>query len=108
MMIFFFFSSRIRHTRFSRDWSSDVCSSDLSIGVRSLADLAGAPRIFGKIGERAHADRGDDNEDNRRSAEIGDVGEIEIGRGSGRERVENNGSDAIVKRGSVHRYGVST
>src|SRR5690606_34038957 len=25
---FFFFSSRRRHTRFSRDWSSDVCSSD--------------------------------------------------------------------------------
>src|SRR2546429_7220374 len=28
-MIFFFFSSRRRHTRCSRDWSSDVCSSDL-------------------------------------------------------------------------------
>src|SRR5690606_40997578 len=27
----FFFSSRRRHTRFSRDWSSDVCSSDLDI-----------------------------------------------------------------------------
>src|SRR5690606_40390044 len=26
---FFFFSCRRRHTRFSRDWSSDVCSSDL-------------------------------------------------------------------------------
>src|SRR5690606_39704619 len=29
LMLFFFFSSRRRHTRFSRDWSSDVCSSDL-------------------------------------------------------------------------------
>src|SRR5690606_3733614 len=28
---FFFFSSRRRHTRFSRDWSSDVCSSDLNL-----------------------------------------------------------------------------
>src|SRR5690606_40682509 len=28
---FFFFSSRRRHTRFSRDWSSDVCSSDLTL-----------------------------------------------------------------------------
>src|SRR5690606_40348248 len=28
----FFFSSRRRHTRFSRDWSSDVCSSDLVVG----------------------------------------------------------------------------
>src|SRR5256884_963327 len=29
---FFFFSSRRRHTRCSRDWSSDVCSSDLADG----------------------------------------------------------------------------
>src|SRR5690606_40566672 len=29
MIFIFFFSSRRRHTRFSRDWSSDVCSSDL-------------------------------------------------------------------------------
>src|SRR2546427_6324490 len=29
--IFFFFSSRRRHTRFDCDWSSDVCSSDLEI-----------------------------------------------------------------------------
>src|SRR5215813_199564 len=28
-MFFFFFSSRRRHTRCGRDWSSDVCSSDL-------------------------------------------------------------------------------
>src|SRR5439155_18032291 len=30
---FFFFSSRRRHTRWPRDWSSDVCSSDLLILV---------------------------------------------------------------------------
>src|SRR6266496_4649025 len=29
---FFFFSSRRRHTRSLRDWSSDVCSSDLKLG----------------------------------------------------------------------------
>src|SRR3989449_10129559 len=29
--MFFFFSSRRRHTRCSRDWSSDVCSSDLDV-----------------------------------------------------------------------------
>src|SRR5207249_7999178 len=28
--LYFFFSSRRRHTRSKRDWSSDVCSSDLS------------------------------------------------------------------------------
>src|SRR3989475_2065553 len=33
-LVFFFFSSRRRHTRFDCDWSSDVCSSDL---VRDLA-----------------------------------------------------------------------
>src|SRR3989449_6775118 len=30
LFFFFFFSSRRRHTRCSRDWSSDVCSSDLT------------------------------------------------------------------------------
>src|SRR2546429_5218697 len=30
-IVFFFFSSRRRHTRCSRDWSSDVCSSDLTL-----------------------------------------------------------------------------
>src|SRR5690554_7739730 len=29
-LCFFFFSSRRRHTRCGRDWSSDVCSSDLN------------------------------------------------------------------------------
>src|SRR6185295_19409724 len=33
-MIFFFFSSRRRHTRYWRDWSSDVCSSDLKARLR--------------------------------------------------------------------------
>src|SRR6266700_5713826 len=31
MLSFFFLSSIRRHTRFSRDWSSDVCSSDLGL-----------------------------------------------------------------------------
>src|SRR5215203_992724 len=31
----FFFSSRRRHTRYWRDWSSDVCSSDLSTHASS-------------------------------------------------------------------------
>src|SRR5690606_40836518 len=51
----FFFSSRRRHTRFSRDWSSDVCSSDLAcqlgfermLVARALHELADAKtRIF--------------------------------------------------------------
>src|SRR5437870_2860691 len=34
---FFFFSSRRRHTRWPRDWSSDVCSSDLDESSSSFA-----------------------------------------------------------------------
>src|SRR5882724_2525517 len=37
MFVFFFFSSRRRHTRCLSDWSSDVCSSDLK-------DIPASPR----------------------------------------------------------------
>src|SRR5690349_23898792 len=39
MPLFFFFSSRRRHTRSLRDWSSDVCSSDLLPADESLQEL---------------------------------------------------------------------
>src|SRR3712207_9508877 len=42
-ILFFFFSSRRRHTRYWRDWSSDVCSSDLRRG----------PGARPPVGERA-------------------------------------------------------
>src|SRR5699024_10626722 len=38
LVSFFFFSSRRRHTRSKRDWSSDVCSSDLLAGAAAAAD----------------------------------------------------------------------
>src|SRR5699024_11800539 len=51
--LFFFFSSRRRHTRSRRDWSSDVCSSDLGVLLERVAhglvlaealqDLVGGP-----------------------------------------------------------------
>src|SRR3712207_5555431 len=37
-MLFFFFSSRRRHTRYWRDWSSDVCSSDLLPHIDDFLD----------------------------------------------------------------------
>src|SRR5689334_23921386 len=37
----FFFSSRRRHTRWNCDWSSDVCSSDLSLDVPHRVQRAG-------------------------------------------------------------------
>src|SRR2546429_1543566 len=39
----FFFSSRRRHTRCSRDWSSDVCSSDLA--AQEVKEGLGLPEI---------------------------------------------------------------
>src|SRR6266700_4874488 len=45
LFFFFFFSSRRRHTRFSRDWSSDVCSSDLiSLAPLFAVAIGGAGR----------------------------------------------------------------
>src|SRR2546429_6301899 len=56
----FFFSSRRRHTRCSRDWSSDVCSSDLfMVSTRNpladrskitLEEVASQPLIFPRTG----------------------------------------------------------
>src|SRR5690606_40841122 len=43
-MAYFFFSSRRRHTRFSRDWSSDVCSSDLH-AIIGLRDCGGGEGV---------------------------------------------------------------
>src|SRR2546430_17718897 len=40
--MFFFFSSRRRHTRFDCDWSSDVCSSDLLGAVSRSGGLQSA------------------------------------------------------------------
>src|SRR6266511_5568218 len=65
LVLFFFFSSRRRHTIFSRDWSSDVCFSDL-VQVShpgqpgSSAGHGQAPRWFSvtAVLRTAHADHG--------------------------------------------------
>src|SRR3989449_10836665 len=46
MLSFFFFSSRRRHTRCSRDWSSDVCSSDLDVGSLALGGAIGTVAVI--------------------------------------------------------------
>src|SRR5215213_842423 len=51
--IFFFFSSRRRHTRLVSDWSSDVCSSDLV----PLADVQWAGMLSGDLGATAELAR---------------------------------------------------
>src|SRR5699024_12081845 len=45
----FFFSSRRRHTRSKRDWSSDVCSSDLLRADRDLFDVLGVTLPAGTL-----------------------------------------------------------
>src|SRR5690349_22879929 len=40
IFVFFFFSSRRRHTRSLRDWSSDVCSSDLGDDITAQAVMS--------------------------------------------------------------------
>src|SRR5438105_10591723 len=62
LCFFFFFSSRRRHTRSTRDWSSDVCSSDLAHraatgvvrGPRGRAASGGAGGPGGRV-RPAHA-----------------------------------------------------
>src|SRR6266498_5523283 len=55
LFVFFFVSSRRRHTRSLRDWSSDMCSSDLTatIALRpytlTAAILAGEPAAVGEL-----------------------------------------------------------
>src|SRR5215217_2193338 len=53
MFFFFFFSSRRRHTRYWRDWSSDVCSSDLGHHLRDdVAPTLVMPGVFVRGGCR--------------------------------------------------------
>src|SRR5699024_11417405 len=46
---YFFFSSRRRHTRSKRDWSSDVCSSDLPVSLEYKLEVWDAPNSAGVI-----------------------------------------------------------
>src|SRR6266704_6507665 len=53
----FFFSSRRRHTRSKRDWSSDVCSSDLKERVRSHFGESVVQRSTGLISPNVNCAR---------------------------------------------------
>src|SRR5438105_12783379 len=62
----FFFSSRRRHTRSTRDWSSDVCSSDLRKKVKKTraregqsGSGAGSDRCSGRRSERRAGSAGE-------------------------------------------------
>src|SRR5690348_17979963 len=51
MLLVFFFSSRRRHTRWTGDWSSDVCSSDL-LGAHIEVDQRALQRLRRGGGEQ--------------------------------------------------------
>src|SRR5690606_39563878 len=94
VVCYFFFSSRRRHTRFSRDWSSDVCSSDLLDGqlVQALPAYREALAKFQRILRQRNRllDRIGQGEGSAGSLE-------EIGRASCRGRVGESGVDGIVE-----------
>src|SRR5207249_5479668 len=104
----FFFSSRRRHTRSKRDWSSDVCSSDLE----AVALAGGYTRIAApeRITVRRHKGSGDQvfkvnakrftkGSGGGFLVEPGDTITVgEIGRASCRERVEIAAGGVNVNR----------
>src|SRR5699024_11344392 len=101
-MEFFFFSSRRRHTRSKRDWSSDVCSSDLTttikIGTKMpenspegeafnyFADLV-EEKSNGSIEVKVYPDE--------------QLGGGKIGRASCRERVKRSEGDGAINKKRV-------
>src|SRR6266508_6854520 len=74
LVLFFFFSSRRRHTRWPRDWSSDVCSSDLLEDDAVVAVETGAARrlpVHRHVAGRRLDDVADDAQQGRLAAARG-------------------------------------
>src|SRR5438046_9552974 len=93
MFIFvFFFSSRRRHTRLVSDWSSDVCSSDLS-----MYGVEGAAVFHAQPGQRVNVEKSPVVDLAAGKSPMREP--IEIGRASCRERVEVAvGGETLEKR----------
>src|SRR5699024_11802844 len=101
----FFFSSRRRHTRSKRDWSSDVCSSDLEEtgAAQLLRDVRIAPIYEGTNGIQALDLAGRKLSRDGGAALAALLDEVEatardqIGRASCRERVSRSGVGVSVR-----------
>src|SRR3712207_9402708 len=93
-----FFSSRRRHTRYWRDWSSDVCSSDLEAGAeRHLAGPVESARVL--VARLADPAGGADEADDPERDDHEEDGLPEIGRASCRERVKISvGAECLKKK----------
>src|SRR5206468_6674302 len=106
LFFFFFFSSRRRHTRSDRDWSSDVCSSDLSFWsgrIVNFISFCASPSSCGPCLERprpswgSHASCQKSRPNQPRTSGLCLL--EQIGRASCRERVKNSeGAVGIKKR----------
>src|SRR5207253_7603311 len=86
---YFFFSSRRRHTRWPRDWSSDVCSSDLEqvlhpVGGRTRQGELPAPAAALEVDPARLLELVRERDAPVRTARVRE--REEIGRASGRER----------------------
>src|SRR5207249_9280324 len=96
--VFFFFSSRRRHTRSKRDWSSDVCSSDLPPGAAPHpARARGRARRAARRHSRAGSFEGRASSKEEEAAPP-PPWTAQIGRASCRERVELSGGAGAVKK----------
>src|SRR5690606_39911108 len=91
-VFFFFFSSRRRHTRFSRDWSSDVCSSDLALEEAFVHHRNVGVETGQAQGRTHHVDEGGQPAPSAQALQGPDIHDQgrrhEIGRASCRERGE--------------------
>src|SRR6267378_794201 len=94
VFFFFFFSSRRRHTRSLRDWSSDVCSSDLDALLQQRKLLTPERGRLG-VAVRLTGVRTDEIEEQSLA-----LGEVALG-ADGRDADDHRGSDRQVDRNEV-------
>src|SRR5690606_39624993 len=85
IFLYFFFSSRRRHTSFSRDWSSDVCSSDLTPRGFAFAERCEIDKVHTRHILIRYVGAERSTEETKRSKDAAKA--REIGRASCRERL---------------------
>src|SRR5439155_3399823 len=104
--VHFFFSSRRRHTRWPRDWSSDVCSSDLGEPLTPAEETKVeqiAEQIKTAVKAEAEAEAAftakypGTEQDKANLGELKQAITVEIGRASCRERGKGSGLDGRCK-----------
>src|SRR5256885_16833029 len=107
----FFFSSRRRHTRLQGDWSSDVCSSDLSRGDERVEDVGRRARGTERrdnLGAPHHADARSEERREGKSVDLGGRRIIKKKKKSGKyedgdDRLEVRAERAMVSRNVLIR-----